>query len=105
MKNQLPLPETYGVACERIRCLCALYDASVTSNLRTELRNSLPRIKGSPNSKHQISFGGCGWDLVPDQWTERRPMAQAARKLGFKVQVEDDHVHLQSLPPTEGSVF
>ena len=96
-QNRLPLPESYAVAGERIRCLCALYHASVTSHCRTRQRNE--RVGGSINSKHQTCFGYMAWDLVPDQWTERRELANAARVLGFRVQVESDHVHVQALPP------
>ena len=101
-EDRLPLPESYAVACERVRCLCALYRASVTSSCRTRQRNQ--RVGGSINSKHQPMFGFMAWDLVPDQWTERRELANAARMLGFRVEVESDHVHLQALPPGPGSL-
>jgi hypothetical protein len=105
MIERLPSPETYAVASERIRCLCALFDASVTSNARTVKRNNLPHIKGADLSKHLISFGCNAWDLVCDKPVRRTELANAARNLGFWVQIEADHVHLQSLAPGPGAVY
>ena len=105
MGDRLPQPETYGVACERIRCLCALYSASVTSNARTVKRNNLPHIKGSEISKHLIDFGCNAWDLVPDRLTDLNRLGDSARILGFYVTVKRDHVHTQSLPPGPDSAY
>lgn len=103
LTERLPPPETYAVACERIRCLCALYSASETSGGRTRAHNLA--VGGDPLSKHQLAYGCCGWDLVPDKPVRRTELANAARVLGFFVQVEGDHVHLQSIAPGPGSVF
>jgi hypothetical protein len=94
MKGHLPRP-TFLEASERIRCLCALYSASVTSGARTAKRNA--DVGGSDTSKHQLEYGALGWDLVPDEPGDAGPLTQAARILGFKVQPEGDHVHLQAL--------
>lgn len=103
MSQRLPPPESYAVGCERVRCLCALFDCSCSSNVRTELHNV--QVGGAPLSKHQIKYGGSGWDLVPDRMDERRKVANAARTLGFWVQVEPDHVHCQSLAPGAGAPY
>ena len=97
MVERLPAPETYGVACERIRCICALHSCSVTSNARTHRRNN--RVGGRSQSKHQIPWGCCGWDLVPDDMSEMPEVAATARVFGFWCKVESDHVHLQSIAP------
>lgn len=97
MINRLPPPETFAVGAERVRCLCALYNASQSSGPRTTLRNA--QVGGHENSKHQISWGGVGWDLVPDRLADMPRLSQAARLLGFWVEVEEDHVHLQSIRP------
>jgi len=103
MVQRLPIPESYAVAGERVRCLCALFDASVTSHVRTKKRNAA--VGGADLSKHQITYGGMAWDLVCDRPVRRNDMANAARTLGFCVQVEGDHVHLQALAPSPGAVF
>ena len=103
MIQRLPIPESYAVACERVRCLCALFDASVTSGVRTKTRNAA--VGGADFSKHQITYGGMGWDLVCDRPVRRTDLANAARTLGFLVQVEGDHVHLQALHPGPGAVY
>lgn len=97
MTDRLPPPETYGVACERIRCLAALHNCSVTSNARTEARNR--KVGGRAASKHLIEWGCCGWDLVPDDRAEVVYLVTHARLFGFWVKVEEDHVHLQSIEP------
>ena len=95
--SKLPPPENYAVACERIRCLCALHDCSITSNARTEIRNR--RVGGRSASKHLIEWGCCGWDLVPDNRDEVIYLVENARRFGFWLKVEEDHVHLQSIEP------
>jgi hypothetical protein len=103
MVQRLPPPESYAVAGERIRCLCALYNASVTSHGRTIKRNA--QIGGDSESKHQIHFGLSGWDLVADRIADAPRLADSARTLGFWVLVEDDHVHVQSLAPGPDSHY
>ena len=103
MTDRLPLPDSYACASERIRCLCALYEASETSGARTRKRNE--KVGGNINSKHQIMFGCMAWDLVPDDPRRNRSLGMAARTLGFKAEVESDHVHLQALPPGPGTIY
>lgn len=103
MVQRLPPPESYAVAGERVRCLCALYNASITSNGRTIKRNA--QVGGDEFSKHQIHFGLNAWDLVPDRLADIPRLADAARTLGFWEKVKEDHVHLQSLPPGPDSHY
>lgn len=99
--NRLPPPENYWIACERVRCLEALFDASVTSAGRTTEHNL--GVGGHEWSKHQVCYGCNGWDLEPDDPSLRDDLADAASRLGFWVEPEEDHVHLQALPPGRGS--
>lgn len=101
MIERLPPPENHWVAVERIRCLQALYQASVTSGGRTEVRNAA--VGGHPYSKHQICYGCNAWDLVPNDLAKMPELGQAARLLGFWAEVEADHVHCQSLPAGPGT--
>ena len=103
MVQRLPPPESYAVAGERVRCLCALYNASITSNGRTIKRNA--QVGGDEFSKHLIAFGCAAWDLVPDRMADMPRVADAARTLGFWVKVEGDHVHVQALAPGPDSHF
>lgn len=96
-KNALPPPVTFAEAGERVRCLCAIFNASETSGGRTVARNAA--VNGAKTSKHLISRGCLGWDLVPDDPANKTYLADCAKLLGFYVEVEDNHVHLQSVPP------
>ena len=99
MTDQLPMPESWAVFNERVRNLCALYKASETSGLRTLQRNASKG--GREMSKHQISFGGWGRDLVLNEQTNetlRAALVSAARTLGLLAKDEIDHIHVQGKP-------
>lgn len=97
MAERLPPPDSYACFHERIRCLCALHSASVTSPIRTQGRNAA--VGGHVASKHQISRGGWAADLVPDDPAVMESLAEDARTLGLWALVESDHVHTQGLAP------
>ena len=99
----LPPPDSFACFMERIRCLQVLYSASVTSGGRTELRNAT--VGGNRMSKHKITFGCMGIDLVPDNILQpevRSELVITAKKFGMWAKDEEDHVHVQGLPPGEG---
>jgi len=98
--EKLPPPESYAVAGERIRCLCALHRASVTSHVRTKARNAA--VGGAELSKHQLEYGAMAWDLVPDHQPDMLDLVRNARVLGFWALNEGDHAHLQALAPSGG---
>ena len=100
--TQLPPPDSFACYAERIRCLQALHSAAGTSWGRTENRNT--RVGGHKWSKHLLIFGMMGTDLVPDVFTPARliAMKQDAETLGLWAKIEDDHLHVQGLPPGEG---
>lgn len=96
----LPAPESYAVFCERVRCLCALHSASVTSGIRSEGRNA--RVGGSPASKHRLEAGGWAADLALDSQGDTEAsqrLVDDARRLGLWAVDEGDHVHLQGIAP------
>ncbi len=87
---------TYTEFAITARNLCQLFDASVTSGIRTRQRNSL--VGGADESRHQIPYGGKALDLVLDDTNRKDELAEAARKLGLFALVESDHVHVHDFP-------
>lgn len=98
----LPPPDSFACFMERIRCLQILFLASETSGGRTLFRNT--HVGGNRNSKHKLEFGCMAADLVPDEmWPSvREEMVETAKKFGLWAKDEEDHVHVQGLPPGEG---
>jgi len=88
----LPRPEGFEFF-ERIRCLCALYSASVTSWGRTDARNKM--VGGGEASYHRIRRGMLAVDLVLDDMTQSKLLVEAGRKLGLDMIDEGDHVHAE----------
>lgn len=97
--NNLPPPVHYFEFIERIRCLCALHDASVTSGPRTVYRNR--HVGGHVQSRHLVSRGGMATDLVLDDMSDaaRSALVDDAIALGLLPLDEADHVHIQGSRP------
>ncbi len=93
MNNSLPSPRSAAEFLERVRCLAALFDCSVTSSLRTDARNA--KVGGSPTSWHRIARGGLGADLVPDVFARLEEVCAAGRRLGLDMVNEGDHAHAE----------
>ena len=70
--------------------LCAVFNCSVTSWIRTPKRNAAKG--GDPESKH---LSGMGIDLVPDEARQWPKVIEAARALGLTAVDEGDHIHVQ----------
>lgn len=76
--------------CQAIIHLCALYQCSVTSWIRTPNRNR--KVGGHERSNHIVGFGA---DLVPDDPAAKAALVAAARKLNLDAIDEGDHVHIE----------
>ena len=87
---------TYTEFAVTTKNLCQLFDASVTSGIRTKQRNRL--VGGADKSRHQIPYGGKALDLVPDDPNRKEELAEAARKLGLIALIEEAHVHVHDFP-------
>jgi hypothetical protein len=90
-------PAEFDAACRRLEDACP--DLSQTSGKRTEERNA--RVGGNPLSKHTV---GMARDYVTNEGVSHgRYMAVGAmaRVLGLWFEIEDDHIHVQGLPPGE----
>lgn len=96
MADELPRPASFAEFLERVRCLCALYHASMTSCARTDTRNA--RVGGNAASKHRLAMGAWAADLVCDAPELTGILADSARALGLVVEIESDHVHVQGIP-------
>jgi hypothetical protein len=70
--------------------LCALYQCSVTSWIRTQERNR--KVGGHQKSTHLVGFGA---DLVPDDMDAKPALVAAARLLGLDAVDESHHVHIE----------
>ena len=95
MPNHLPPPTTYAEFKERMRCLRALHNGSVTSEGRSQTRNE--SVGGVPTSYHLTARGGLAEDVVLDRMTEPAKTAfiRDAMCLGIRALDEGDHVHTQ----------
>lgn len=73
-------------------CLAARYQFSTGSGRRTFNRNA--KVKGHKNSRHLLGFvaDDCYLDFNSDQAF----FVADARRLGLKVVIEKDHIHIQS---------
>ena len=96
-ENALPAPITLVEFAERIRCVCALYDCTVTSWCRTEDRNAA--VGGADASKHRLATGSLAVDLVLDDASVKSEMLEGVKRLGMRWLDEGDHIHVQALPP------
>ena len=85
-------PLTIGEFCQKISRLCFTHHCSVTSWIRTILRNKT--VWGHPKSRH---LTGYGIDLVPDDWGTVDALMKDVRELGFLAINEGDHIHVQSI--------
>lgn len=102
--NVLPTPRTKAEFDERCLCLCALYRLSETSGVRTLNRND--EVKGHPNSKHLLAWGGMSKDLVADDPSDigYKAIFTAAKTLGLYALIEyaldgtPSHLHVQGHP-------
>lgn len=74
----------------KIVTLAVKYEFSVTSWLRTEKRNKL--VGGVDSTYHLF---GLAVDIVLDNVLERPDFIKDAEKLGLKVVLESDHIHIQ----------
>lgn len=88
-------PDTYAEFMERVRCLCAWYNGSVTSGIRSTKRNK--KVGGVDKSYHRLERGGMAVDIVLDSMNvaNRTEFVVASRCLGFRALDEGDHIHLQ----------
>jgi hypothetical protein len=86
---------------ERVRCLCAIYDGSITSWGRTEARNR--QVGGARTSKHQWKYGGMAVDVILTsmETDNRADFVRDARSVGLWVLDETDHIHVQGMAPGE----
>ena len=78
---------------EYLDCKLALavkYHFSITSSLRSVARNK--RVGGHRNSRHLMFLAD---DCVLDDKKDIRSFVKDAKRLGLKVLIEKDHVHLQ----------
>lgn len=98
---RLPAPDSYACFQERVRCLQALFLASVTGGGRTVSRNT--HVKGADLSKHLIEFGCMGADLAPDDPKKLQALHDAAEVVGLWAEVEANKgiVHVQGVAPGE----
>ena len=79
----------------KVEALCAIYDASVTSGVRSEKRNA--QVGGAPQSRHMLKYGRAA-DLVPDDPEYLEEMVENAYRLGFDYAYYDEdkgHCHVQ----------
>jgi hypothetical protein len=100
VSNQLPPPASLCEFIQRVLCLCAIHDASVSSWVRSEGHNTY--VGGSPNSAHRISRGAFAADVVLDMHGDPEKISnlcQDAKKLGLRYLDEIDHIHLQGVAP------
>lgn len=74
--------------------LAARYKFSTTSGRRTEYRNNLKSIRGHKNSRHLLGF--VADDCVLDPGEDKLSFIADAKRLGLRVVVKSDHVHLQT---------
>jgi hypothetical protein len=92
----LPAPTNLSEFTERVRCLCAIHRASVTSWGRTNSRNA--QVGGTSRSWHRLERGMMAVDVVLDLQQhpgQRRDLVSHARLLGFDAIDEGDHIHLE----------
>ena len=75
---------------ERVTLLCLEFDASVTSGVRSRLRNTI--VGGAEGSWHMY---GMAADCVLDDPSRTDAFVARARKLFEYVLPEGDHVHVQ----------
>ena len=84
-------PEEFDRACRELTRRCPWL--SETSGYRSPERNE--RVGGSDQSKHLLGmgrdFGGSAEGI--------RQAARVAVELGLWILIEDDHLHVQGLPP------
>jgi hypothetical protein len=102
MSNQLPPPASLCEFTQRLLCLCALHDASVSSWARSEGHNTY--VGGAATSAHRLGRGAWGADVVLDRMGDPECVSafcRDAKKLGLRYLDETDHIHLQGLPPHE----
>lgn len=100
---RLTPPESYACFCERVRCLQALFDASVTGGGRTFKRNAA--VGGMALSKHQIEFGCMAVDMAVDDGalSDLVELHNAAERIGMwaEVNAAKQIVHIQGVAPGE----
>ena len=96
---ELPPPKTLAEFHERLRCIAALHQMSVTSGGRTEQRNR--KVGGVSNSWHRWRRGGMAADMYPDD-AERIDIGERianaavdAQVLGFDAIVHETYLHLE----------
>lgn len=70
--------------------ICRLFDASITSWIRSEKRNA--DVGGHSLSKHK---SGLAVDIIPDDPAKKPEIVAHAQKLGLIAVDEGDHVHIQ----------
>lgn len=85
MKINLPMFSTL------VWTLCTLYPSSVTSWIRSPIRNKA--VGGDKASRHLL---GLAVDVVPDDKKHLDPLAQAARALGLDAVIYPGHVHIEA---------
>lgn len=86
----------YGAFMELCLQLCEEFDCSMTSGMRTKLRNAA--VGGHPESRHIVDDQKGGWaqDLVPNSRAMNGALVKAAHMLGLGAEDEGDHVHVQT---------
>lgn len=90
---------TAGKFFEIVIELCLLHHGSITSGIRTVKRNLI--VGGTKHSHH---LSGFALDVVLDDWIDKRPFIDAAKKAGLVVidEVADkNHLHVHVPRPTE----
>jgi uncharacterized protein YcbK (DUF882 family) len=75
-----------------IYALCKIYNASVTSWLRSPAHNKM--VGGVANSKH---LEGLAVDINVDDPTNRDPLINAARTLKLRAFWDKDHIHIETI--------
>lgn len=85
-------PASVFVLVGAVLCLAVRFRFSVTSWIRSPLRNK--QVGGSENSWHMSALG---IDVVLDPGENETEFKREAERLGLKALDEGDHIHLQPL--------
>lgn len=93
-------PEAQIEFLKKIVILCAKYRLSVSSWIRSSIRNS--RVGGSANSWHLKGFAV---DIVTDTWPAIPPgMLDDIKNHDLHYLIEKTHIHIQAFPRFARSV-
>lgn len=75
---------------DKVNSSLDLYPGSITSGRRSRLRNA--EVGGHPRSLHLC---GLAFDVVLDDHSDSAGFAIMCERLGLKVVLEKDHIHVQ----------